>query len=183
MARRLGGKALGLLRVYMDKDLAGAHPGYPDDIEATAARRSFLGAVAEGFIFQMRIWLWALKNAVQNRKWIICKGIACFVAMSLALIIFPFSSVLLVYVALMKLGSWVIPLVTSYLPHNPQGVDELSQTRAFRGTIASIVAAQHLYHLEHHLFPSVPHANWPLLAKRLDPHLAKAGSKPIVFWF
>lgn len=103
--------------------------------------------------------------------------------MSLAVITLPFSPVLLVYVALMKMGSWIIPLTTSYLPHDPQGVDEISQTRAFRGIVASIVGVQHLYHLEHHLFPSVPHANWPLLAKRLDPHLTKAGVKPIVFWF
>jgi beta-carotene hydroxylase len=161
------------------------HARYPDsdDIEATAARKPFLGAVAEGFIFQTRIWLWALKNAGQNRGWIICEGIACAVTVSVAMITFPFSPVLVVYVALMKMGNWIIPLVTSYLPHAPNGVDEISQTRAFRGIVASVVAVQHLYHLEHHLFPSVPHANWPLLAKRLDPHLAKAGVKPIVFWF
>ena len=161
------------------------HARFPDasDIEATAAGKSFLGAVAEGFIFQSRIWLWALKNAGHDRGWIICEGIACAVTMSVAVITLPFSPVLLVYVALMKMGSWIIPLVTSYLPHDPNGEDEISQTRAFRGIVASVVAVQHLYHLEHHLFPSVPHVNWPVLAKRLDPHLAKAGVKPIVFWF
>ena len=42
--------------------------------------------------------------------------------MSVAVITLPFSPVLLVYVALMKMGSWIIPLVTSYLPHDPHGV-------------------------------------------------------------
>lgn len=155
----------------------------PEDVEATAARRSFLGAVAEGFLFQTRIWFWALRNAEKDRGWVICEGIVCLVTMSLALVLCPFSPALLVYVALMKMGSWLIPLVASYLPHDPHGGDELSQTQAFRGVVASVVAVEHLYHLEHHLFPSVPHVNWPVLAKRLDPYLAKAGVRPIVFWF
>jgi beta-carotene hydroxylase len=83
----------------------------------------------------------------------------------------------------MLAGAWVIPLATSYVPHDPSGADELSQTRAFRGVIASVVALEHLYHLEHHLYPAVPHHNWPKLAKRLDPHLARAGVRPITFWF
>jgi beta-carotene hydroxylase len=160
------------------------HARYPDldDIEATAARKSFLGAVAEGFLFHIRIWLWALRNA-KSRGWIICEGIACFATISLAVITYPLSPLLPVYVVLMTMGSWSIPLITSYLPHDPQGVDEISQTRAFRGIVASVLAVGHLCHLEHHLFPSVPHVNWRLLAKRLDPHLAKAGVKPVVFWF
>jgi beta-carotene hydroxylase len=84
-----------------------------------------------------------------------------------------------VYVALMIAGSWIIPLVTSYVPHDPSGVDELSQTRLFRGVGASIVALQHLYHLEHHLYPAVPHQNWPKLARRLDPHLQTGHSEPL----
>jgi beta-carotene hydroxylase len=91
--------------------------------------------------------------------------------------------IFLVYAALMVAGSWIIPLVTSYLPHDPHGKNELSQTRAFRGRLASILSLDHLYHLEHHLYPSVPHHNWPKLARRLDPYLAKAGVKPIRFLF
>ena len=41
--------------------------------------------------------------------------------------------IFLVYVVLMVMGSWIIPLITSYLPHDPDGADELSQTRVFRG--------------------------------------------------
>ena len=82
------------------------YPG-PDDIEATAARRSFFGAISEGFVFQTRIWLWALRNSGQNQGWIICEGFACFVAMILAVIILPYSPILLVYLSLMKMGSWI----------------------------------------------------------------------------
>ena len=83
----------------------------------------------------------------------------------------------------MIMGSWVIPLVTVYVPHDPRGQDELSRTLAFRGVVASVVALGHLYHLEHHLFTVVPHHNCPKLAKRLDPYPARAGVKPVRFWF
>ena len=53
----------------------------------------------------------------------------------------------------------------------------------FQSIVKALPMGVHLYHLEHHLFPAVPHTNWPRLAKRLDPHLAKAGVKPVVFWF
>ena len=84
---------------------------------------------------------------------------------------------------MMVMGSWVIPLITSYLPHDPTGEGELFQTRAFRGAVASVLALEHLYHLEHHLYPGVPHHHWPTLAKRLDPYLQSAGIRPRIFWF
>jgi beta-carotene hydroxylase len=155
----------------------------PDDIEATAARRSWAGALAEGLVFQFRIWLWALRHARQVRAWVVGEGVACLALAALAVALLSVTPVPCVYAALVVVGSWVIPLVTSYLPHEPSGADELSQTRAFRGVVASVVALEHLYHLEHHLYPAVPHHNWPKLAKRLDPYLAKAGVKPVRFGF
>jgi fatty acid desaturase len=155
----------------------------PDDIEATAARRSWLGALAEGVIFQVRIWLWAVRHASGGRAWIIGEAAASLSLAILAVALLPLTPIALVYVALMVAGAWVIPLATSYVPHNPSGQNELQQTRAFRGRIASVVALGHLYHLEHHLYPGVPHSNWPTLAKRLDPYLQEAGVKPTKFGF
>jgi beta-carotene hydroxylase len=80
---------------------------------------------------------------------------------------------------LMVMGSWIIPFITSYVPHDPDGDGELKQTRVFRGWFFSLIALEHLYHLEHHQYPAVPHHNWPTLAKRLDPYLEKAGVVPI----
>jgi beta-carotene hydroxylase len=59
----------------------------------------------------------------------------------------------------------------------------LTQTRLFRGKVASIIAMEHLYHLEHHLYPAVPHHNWPKLARRLDPYFKDAGVDPVVLGF
>ena len=88
-----------------------------------------------------------------------------------------------VYTALMIAGSWLIPLATSYVPHDPAGTDELTQTRAYRGRVASAIALGHLYHLEHHLYPAVPHQHWPELARRLDPYLARPASNRCGFGF
>ncbi len=161
------------------------HARYPhaDDVEATAARKSWLGALAEGPTFQIRFWLWALRNARRDRAWMIGEGGICIVLVSLAATLTPITPIFLVYAVLVILGSWPIPLLTSYIPHDPNGCDELSQTRAFRGVVASVLALEHLYHLEHHLYPAVPHQNWPKLARRLDPYLKKSGVKPVKVWF
>jgi beta-carotene hydroxylase len=49
--------------------------------------------------------------------------------------------------------------------------------------VAHWLSLRHLYHHEHHLYPGVPHHNWPRLARRLDPHFARLGLRPIVVLF
>ena len=156
---------------------------HPDDVEATAAGRSLLRALAEGPVYVARLWLWALRHARPVRAWVIGEGIACIALVTGAIALIPVTPVFAVYAALMIAGSWVIPLATSYVPHNPDGKSALEQTRAFRGRVASAVALGHLYHLEHHLYPAVPHRRWRQLARRLDPYLARAGVRPVRLWF
>ena len=95
----------------------------------------------------------------------------------------PWTIIPVVYAGLMLAGSWTIPLITSYVPHDAEASDVLHQTRVFRGFLARILAFDHLYHLEHHLYPAVPHQNWPRLARRLDPWFDAAGIKPVRIGF
>ncbi|HUY89925.1 MAG TPA: fatty acid desaturase [Pirellulales bacterium] len=157
------------------------HARFPrhDDIEAQAARLSLVGVLLEGVVFQVRIYAWALRHPRGRRRWIIAEGIGVAAIILAALASLPWTIVPGVYAGLMIAGSWTIPLVTSYFPHDANAPDALRQTRLFRGWIARIVAFDHLYHLEHHLYPAVPHQNWPRLARRLDPWLAAAGVKPV----
>jgi beta-carotene hydroxylase len=90
-----------------------------------------------------------------------------------------YTYVFMIYIGLMIAGSWMIPLITSYLVHDPNGEDVLHQTRLFRGWFYSLIAFDHLYHLEHHLYPMVPHKNWVKLSKRLDPYFEKMKIKPL----
>jgi beta-carotene hydroxylase len=161
------------------------HRRFPnaDDIEGSAAHRSWYEALLAGPLQQSRNWWWALRHGRQDRGWILLEGIACGSLLVLAIMAWPITMAPLVYVALVVLGSWTFPFITSYLPHDPEGADELSRTRRFRGKVAGTLFWQHLYHLEHHLYPGVPHQHWRTLAKRLDPYLDRAGAKPIYFGF
>jgi beta-carotene hydroxylase len=161
------------------------HARFPhsDDVEGAAASMSLPRTLFEGVIFQFKIWLWALRKARQEKAVVILEGCGCILIIILSVALYSITPVFLVYIVLMIMGSWIIPLITSYIPHNPYGKTPLLQTRLFRGKIASIIALEHLYHLEHHLYPSVPHHNWSRLAKKLDSFFEKAGLTPIKLWF
>jgi beta-carotene hydroxylase len=156
------------------------HAKFPhDDIESEAASMSLIGAILEGFVFQFRIYAWALRTRQPRRKWILAEGAGVVASILGAIAAWPWTIAPAVYVGLMVAGSWTIPLMTSYLPHDPHAADALHQTRLFRGPLVRCIAADHLYHLEHHLYPAVPHQNWPRLARRLDPWFAALGLQPV----
>lgn len=161
------------------------HARFPedDDIEGAAAKKSFLGSLLEGLIFQWRIMIWAMIRPHRDRPIVIAETAAVLAALAFCFATLPRTPVFAVYASLMIAGSWIIPLVTSYVPHNPSGATELTRTTLFRGRLLSILALEHLYHLEHHLYPMVPHHHWPELARRLDSHFARAGITPVVLWF
>lgn len=159
------------------------HARFPhnDDVEATAAHGSLLKALASGPLHQPNIWWWAIRHAKHDRIWIVIEGILCVMLVIGSVAACLITPIPLIYVVLVVLGSWTFPLITAYLPHNPHGAGPLFQTRRFRGNVASVLFLQHLYHLEHHLYPAVPHHHWHQLAIRLDPYLDEAGVKPIRF--
>jgi len=161
------------------------HARFPhdDDIEGAAAKMSFLRTLFEGVIFQPRIMAWALARHSRTAPVVVVQIALVIVLLAGCFAALAWTPVFAMYAVLMVMGGWVIPLVTSYIPHNPAGSSALSQTRLFRGKIASVIALEHLYHLEHHLYPAVPHHNWPELARRLDPCFKSAGVEPVVLGF
>ncbi len=142
------------------------HARFPlaDDVEGAAAHGTLIAAVLAGPLQQLRIWCWAARHARRHRTWIVAEGVACLAMVLGALASWPLSAAPAAYLVLVVLGSWTFPLITGYLPHHPQGANALSQTRRFRGIVAAVLFRQHLYHLEHHLYPAVPHQHWPRLA-------------------
>ena len=157
------------------------HARYPadDDVEGAASRMSLGRTIVEGMILQPRCWRWAVRRGGSSRGWIWFEGAACAAIIIASVVLVPFTIIPAVYVALVIAGSWIIPLITSYIPHAPDAADPLKQTRLFRGRLLSWIAVEHLYHLEHHLYPQVPHHHWAELARRLDPHFERAGLQPI----
>lgn len=161
------------------------HARFPhdDDIEGAAARMSLSRTLLEGVIFQPRIMLWAAWNHGRRHPIVFVEVALVLILLIACLATLRFTPVFAVYATLMIMGSWIIPLVTSYVPHNADGRTTLEQTRLFRGRVASVIAMEHLYHLEHHLYPQVPHHNWPKLARRLDPFFKSAKVEPVVLGF
>lgn len=141
------------------------------------------GVLLEGVRFQFKIFGWAWRNHPDHRPRLALEGGLILGAYLASIAALSWSVVPFAFAALLTVGAWIIPLITSYLPHDPGGQDEVHQTRAFRGVVLSLVAFEHLYHLEHHLYPAVPHHNWPKLARRLEPFFRAAGVRPVRLWF
>jgi len=159
------------------------HKRFPheDDIEGSAARMSLVRSMLEGIIFQPKLYFWAIRNykGYKYYRLVIVEGIAVAMLISFCIYSLSFTYVYFVYMCLMITGSWLIPLITSYAVHSPDSDRELTQTRLFRGVFFSLISVNHLFHLEHHLYPMVPHKNWPKLARRLDNYFNSEGIEPV----
>jgi beta-carotene hydroxylase len=153
------------------------HARYPhsDDPEGAAAHGSAASALLSGPTYFALLWVWAFRVYPTHRPRLVAEATVVIGCVAAAVGLAGVTLAPLVYVGLAYLGTWVVPFATSYFPHTPNGDSSLSQTRRFRGRVARLVALDHLYHLEHHLYPAVPHHRWPELARRLDPHLDRAG--------
>ncbi len=161
------------------------HAHFPDDddLEGAAAGMSWPRALLDGVTLQYRLWIFALRRPGRHRWWVAGEGATVLLLLAGCLGLWPVTPWPLIYAALMVAGSWVYPFATAYVVHDASGDGALRQTRLFRGRVLSLLAIEHLYHLEHHLYPQVPHHNWPRLARRLDPYFARLGLEPIKLLF
>ena len=151
-----------------------------DDIEASSVRGTWVGSLIDGVTMQPRLWIWAWRHEKRYRLRLGFEAAGIVALISMAAGAMRWTSVPAVYVGLVIGGSWVFPLVTVYIPHVAGATDPIRQTRLFRGLAIRIIGAEHLYHLQHHLYPAVPHHNWPQLAARLDPHFCRLGVEPVL---
>lgn len=161
------------------------HARFPaeDDLEGAAAGMPWWRALLDGVTLQPRLWLFALRNPGRFRAWIVGEAITVLALLAGCAAALKVTVLPAAYALLVIGGSWIFPFVTSFVPHDPSGTNDLTQTRLFRGRMLSWIALEHLYHLEHHLYPQVPHQNWPKLAHRLDPHFERLGLQPIKLFF
>lgn len=154
-----------------------------EDVEGAAAHGSLARAILSGPGMQMRIWIWAWRLHPAERPALLCEALGITTLAIGTLAALPLTAASLIYAALVVAGSWTFPLITVYIPHEASGETPVARTRLFRGWLVRLVAFDHLYHLEHHLYPSVPHHHWKTLADRLDPYLERAGVRPFCIAF
>jgi beta-carotene hydroxylase len=155
------------------------HRHFPNetDVEGYAAAQGFLQALLAGPGHPFRTFLWAWRHASsQERRFLI------FEAAAVCYVLFEgwFHHPIAVYSGLVIVSGWLYPLATVWWPHRREGVTAIEHTRAIRGRLIPALFLHHTYHLEHHLYPMVASVNWRKLAQRLDPHLRKAGVRPIL---
>ncbi len=149
-----------------------------DDPEGDPARMSFSASLLYGPIFLPRLWIWAYRKSrhgSEQRRWLLAEAAWAFGGVVIGVLLTPVTASVLVYVALVIVGSWVYPLLTAHLPHFEYGETPLTQTRTLRGRIVPALFLELTYHLEHHLYPEVPSHNLPQLSRRLDPLFQAAG--------
>jgi len=149
-----------------------------DDIEGAAVRMTLFQTLLSGPLMQVKLWRWAWKTHQRQRPQLALEATGIAVLMVLTAISIRWTPIVAVYAVLVIAGSWLFPLITVYIPHVTDGTTPLTKTRLFRGLLARVIAFDHLYHLEHHLYPAVPHHHWRTLAVRLDPYFERLGIHP-----
>ena len=145
----------------------------PNDIEGEAAYKSLWKAILDGPLYISRLWIWSWKKAPKDRLALAIELTWISGYLFFSLVQFQNTPIYLIYAVLMVGGSWFFPLCLSYIQHTPHAKEEIYQTRLYRGKFFEIIFLRHNYHLEHHMYSSVPHYNWHKLSKRLNPYLKK----------
>ena len=156
------------------------HARFPDpsDIEGQAAAMPCWRALIEGLTAQPRYFVWAWQHCGGTgaaRSWLAVEGVMVTVLIVACIVSYPSNPAPIAYASLILAGSWIFPFMTSFMPHRAHEKNPIRQTRLFRGSVIRCLTFNHLYHLEHHLYPQVPHHRWPQLAERLDPFFKEAG--------
>lgn len=158
------------------------HRHFPDseDMEGKAAKMPLWRALLEGVGQQTRLFVWAWRRGRSSEKrWMFVEGLWAASFLIAAVLWWPKTPVFLVYAGLVVTSSWLYPVATVWIPHRAEASHVLFQTHAVRGLLVPELFLQHTYHLEHHLYPSVPSFNWKKLAQRLDPYLKSQGVEPL----
>jgi fatty acid desaturase len=150
----------------------------PADVEAMGARYSALGAILLGPRFPLRLHRAALTGARgTERCWMLAELAGNFGSIVL---LFAFSNPVAIYHLLaMAAGQCLTAFFAVWTVHhhpNPGGLP----ARTIRHRLRNAITFSMFLHLEHHLFPRVPTAHLPMLARRLDQALP--GRKWPVAW-
>ncbi len=155
------------------------HSRYPrdDDPEGLPAHGTYASALLAGplFLFCLFAWAWRRRRA----RWLVVEGCWFLAVVGLAVALWPQSRLLGYYVIAMVVASWSYPLMTVKAVHDPTADSPLHQTRTVRGRVLPRMFLELSYHLEHHLYPSVPSHRYAELSARLQPVLDANDVRPI----
>ena len=151
----------------------------PDDVEAMGAHRSALGAILLGPRFPLRLHHAALTGASrEQRSWIIGE----LAANAIWLVLLPGAiscAALRYHVLAMAIGQCLTAFFAVWTVHH-ECTAPGDIARTIRAPVRGALTFSMFFHLEHHLFPAVPTAHLPILARRLDH--ARPGERRRLVW-
>lgn len=144
------------------------------DLEAKSAKMSAWGAIAFGPAFPILLHFKALKDGnAYYRRWIYAELAGNCVMIALAF----YAPIVFVHVVLMAVGQCLTAFFAVWTVHH--GCDDEIFARTQRGFLKNFVSYDMFYHVEHHLFPTVPQKNLAVLAKRLDKEVPELTTKRV----
>lgn len=148
-----------------------------NDVEGRAAMGSFLAAVLSGPTYIIDLWRWAYQDSKnpRERQWLMAEAVGAISAVVIALLLAPWHAAPLIYLAVVWLGSWTYPALTTWMVHHESTITPFGRAVTTRIPVLPYFVFNLIYHLEHHLYPQVPGSKLHLLATRLDPYFKARG--------
>jgi fatty acid desaturase len=144
-----------------------------DDIEAMGARGSAWGAIRLGPVFPLRLHRAALAGAARReRRWILAELAGNLAVLTLVIGVLP-HPVAVYHVSAMAVGQCLTAFFAVWTVHHGCAAAG-PPARTIRHRLRAALTFNMFFHLEHHLFPQVPTAHLPLLARRLDDACPRA---------
>src|SRR5712691_9904378 len=144
-----------------------------DDIEAMGARGSAWRAIMLGPLFPVRLHRAALAGArSRERRWIVAEltGNIAVVGLVAGVLSDP---ILVYHLSAMAIGQCLTAFFAVWTVHH-DCTDAVPPARTVRDPIRSVITFNMFFHVEHHLFPQIPTAHLPVLARRLDAAVPEA---------
>ena len=136
-----------------------------DDLEAMSARMPAWRAFVTGPLFTLRLHAAAWSGgSTRQRRWIAAELALTTIVLGTALMS-PLGW-LKYHVLAMAVGHCLTSFFAVWTVHHD--CDDDIPARTIRGRFKPFVTYEMFYHLEHHLYPSVPTRRLPELARRLD---------------
>ena len=158
-----------------------ARPLTDDDLEGWSARLPGWLAILTGPFFTLRLIQAALWHGSAGLRFAVLAELLAISALTVAAVLTGWFW-LGYHVVVMLLGNCLTGFFAVWIVHHdcdPQGLFARTQ----RSDVVNWMTLHLFYHLEHHLFTAVPSCHLPELARRLDPHLRRAGVRPVRLWF
>jgi len=144
-----------------------------DDIEAMGARGSAWEAILLGPVFPFRLHRAALGGTRGGeRRWIVSELAGNLAVVTLVIAIVPHRA-LLYHLLAMTIGQCLTAFFAVWTVHH-DCAERVPPARTIRHRARTLITFNMFFHLEHHLFPRIPTAHLPMLARRLDAALPTA---------